>query len=299
MAAAENHPGACVFCGAPLTPGTGAMRGRTLCTACGCATTDPWPTGAELDEAYARYRPEAGRFSGLGDRILARTRSRLARRVAEASPPGPVLDVGSGDGTLLDALGALGRDATGLERGSERSDVRAEEITEVGGEWAAIVFWHSLEHLPAPGASLDRAAELLEPGGFVFVAVPNAESMQAKRFGDRWFHLDIPRHLVHIPASALVARLENLGLTVSRVSHWRGGQGLFGWLYGWVGALPGSPNLYSAIRRPEARIEPISAGQRVLALGVATLLFPVAAVASVVEIAARRGGTVYVEAHRD
>jgi hypothetical protein len=38
--------------------------------------------------------------------------------------------------------------------------------------------------------------------------------------------------------------------------------------------------------------------RRVATLGAATALFPVAALATAVEIAARRGGTVYVEARR-
>ena len=42
------------------------------------------------------------------------------------------------------------------------------------------------------------------------------------------------------------------------MSHWRGGQALFGWLHGLVGSLPGRPDLYDAIRRPEARSRPLS-----------------------------------------
>jgi hypothetical protein len=161
------------------------------------------------------------------------------------------------------------------------------------------VFWHSLEHLPRPGAAIDHACSHLGPGGVLFVAVPNTASLQAQVFGDRWFHLDLPRHLVHLPAAALCKRLRACGLTVTRVSHWRAGQGLFGWLHGLVGALPGHPDLYDAIRRPEARSRPLSAGRRAQALIAGTALFPVAGVATVLEVAMRRGGTVYVEARRD
>ena len=60
-------------------------------------------------------------------------------------------------------------------------------------------------------------------------------------------------HLVHVPAPALLARLRALGMRVERVSYLRGGQVVFGWLHGLVGLLPGHPDLYDAIRRPEAR----------------------------------------------
>lgn len=292
-------PAECVWCGAALGPSAVRLRGRTRCPACGAATTDPWPDSVELDEAYARYRPETGRFSGLGDALLRLTRARLAGRVDRLAPSGRVLDVGAGDGTLIDSLRARGRDALGLERASRHEAVQEAGITEVEGEWAAVVFWHSLEHLPTPGGDIDRAASQLCPGGVLMVALPNTDSLQARLFGDRWLHLDLPRHLVHLPAGALIERLRALGLEVTRVSHWRGGQVVFGWLHGWVGWLPGRPDLYDAIRTPRARSRPMAARSRALALGVATLLLVPAAVATAVEIAARRGGTVYVEARRD
>jgi hypothetical protein len=63
------------------------------CSHRGVANTDPWPTEAELDAAYRSwYRPASGRFSGIGDAVLRRTRSRLARRLDRIAPPGPVLD---------------------------------------------------------------------------------------------------------------------------------------------------------------------------------------------------------------
>jgi hypothetical protein len=82
------------------------------------------------------------------------------------------------------------------------------------------------------------------------------------------------------------------------VSSWRGGQVVFGWLHGMVAVLPGHPDLYDAIRLPEARRRRLSTGVRVLALAAGALLAPLAVITGAAEVAVRRGGTVYVEARR-
>jgi SAM-dependent methyltransferase len=299
----------CRWCGASLEDGE-PLPGRVRCAHCGVATTDPWPTAAELDAAYAgAYRPAEGRFGGTGDRLLRRTRGALATRIDRIAPPGPVLDVGAGDGALLAALRRRGREARGTERGggtgrredAERGEAEREHDTNgslptAPGGWAAVVFWHSLEHLSDPAAALAAVRTGLVPGGVLVVAVPNSASFQARLFGARWLALDPPRHLVHLTAAALRARLERLDLRVERVSYWRGGQVAFGWLDGLVGAAPPHLDLYDAVRRPEARFAPLSPPRRAATLALATLLAPLALAAGAVEVAARRGGTVYVEA---
>jgi SAM-dependent methyltransferase len=292
--------GRCVWCGASLNGRAQRLAGRVGCPDCGAATIDPWPSAEELDHAYGpSYRPpSAPRFALLGDRLLRRSRGMLARRLDAIAPPGPVLDVGAGDGTLLDALARRGRAATGLERDSRRPDVRDESPAQMSGEWAAVVFWHSLEHLPEPGDAIRQAARLLSPGGVVVVAMPNAGSLQAQAFGDRWLHLDPPRHLVHLEAGALRAGLEGNGLKVERESHIRGGQVVIGWLDGLVGCLPGDLRLYQALRRRGARDVPIGGVRRTAAIAAGLLLLPVAAACAAAEVALRRGGTIYLEARR-
>jgi SAM-dependent methyltransferase len=233
--------------------------------------------------------------------LLALSRARLARRLDAIAPSGPVLDVGAGEGTLVAALRARGRDALGLERVGRNDHVvagRIEDFDERIGMWAGVVFWHSLEHLREPAAAIDQACRLLKPGGVMVIALPNLVSWQARSFGRAWFHLDLPRHLVHLTESSLRAGLGQRGLQVERVSQWRAGQLVFGWLHGLVRLLPGNLNLYDAIRRPKARSGSITASRRMVALAAGAALAPVAALMACAEAAAGAGGTVYVEARR-
>lgn len=293
----------CAWCGARARPSGARLA---VCDACHAATTYPPPDEVELRAAYAGfYRPPSGRFSGPGDRVLRRTRGLLAGRLDRLAPPGPILDVGCGEGALLDALESTGRVAVGLEQGDQaahaRLDVREVEIVDFNerpGEWAAVVFWHSLEHLRDPRAALRRATALLATSGLLVIAVPNWSSWQARWFGDRWLALDLPRHLVHLPAEALVEGVRESGLKIERVSYWRGGQVMFGWLDGLVSILPSRPSLYDAIRQPDARATAMSRSRRGMTVAAGAALAPVASVLAAGEIAAHAGGTVYVEARR-
>ena len=293
----------CAWCEHQFDDADDRLGGRTRCGRCGVATTSPWPSDAQLGEAYADwYRPANGRFSGLGDKLLRRSRSALADRLHRVLPRGPVLDVGAGDGTLVRAFVRHGREAVGVDpyASANHPYVRDVELEEMDGNWSAVIFWHSLEHLREPVRALRHAATLAAPGGVLVVAVPNAASLQARTFGDRWLHLDVPRHLVHISPPALVSAIEAAGFRVMRVSYLRGGQVVFGWLHGLVGKFfPGHPDLYDAIRRSEARQAAQSPLFRLYTLAAAVITLPAALVATGIEVAARAGGTIYVEARRE
>jgi SAM-dependent methyltransferase len=291
----------CAWCGHRFDDGDEHRPGRIKCAKCGVATTSPWPSDEQLGAAYAVwYRPEGGRFSGLGDKILARTRSTLATRLNRVLPSGPVLDVGAGDGTLVEAFRRQGRDATGVDPyySGTNPHIRTAELTDMTGAWSAVVFWHSLEHVRQPVRQLRHAASLVVPGGMLVVAVPNAASLQARLFSDQWLALDLPRHLVHICPSALLAEIEELGFTVERVSYLRGGQVLFGWLHGLVRQLPGHPDLYDAIRRSEAQQQAQNPVRRLYALAAGAVALPFGLVGTAVELATKSGGSIYVQARR-
>ena len=97
----------------------------------------------------------------------------------------------------------------------------------------------------------------------------------------------------------MLSKVEALGLRVERVSYLRGGQVVFGWVHGFVGKLPGHPDVYEAIRRTEARQAAQSPAFRLYALAAAVVSLPFALAATAVEVAARSGGTIYIEARRE
>ncbi|MFL5818998.1 MAG: class I SAM-dependent methyltransferase [Conexibacter sp.] len=216
----------CAWCEQPLAHGPLRAFGQLRCDHCGATTALDWPAERELVRAPLLPVAQAHgphRICTLGEAARRRARRRLASRIARVAPPGPVLDVSSGDGMLLDALRATGRLTTGIVSGDSaataRVGVQHAEITELGGRYAAIVFWQSLGRLRAPGVALDHAAALLKPGGLLAIAQPSPMRLQARAIGERFVAPGVPRHRVLIPPQTLMERLRELGLQADRIDH--------------------------------------------------------------------------------
>jgi len=214
----------CAWCDAPLARAATGAAGAHRCPSCG-SRTEAWPSDAELAALLSQAPGGAptGRRCAAAEALRRRARQRLAERVARSAPPGAVLDVGSGDGTLLDALRAAGRVATGIGRPSTRADVHDVEITEVGGRYAAIVFWQSLGRVSAPRTALEHAAALLKPDGLLTIAQPTPLALPA--LTERWRGIAAPAQRIRIPQRALVERLRALGLEVTHADRMREGSG--------------------------------------------------------------------------
>ena len=206
---------ACLACGAATRFAfTSVEKGFDLfaCDACGSARTWPALDAASIGAWYPQvyYGTRNVRFNRLFERMTRWFRQRRARVVRKLIPGGKVLDVGCGRGLTLSFLRDAGFDAVGLEvsdvaaahaRDTLGLDVRTGDFLTTTFEresFAAIIFWHSLEHIAEPLRALDRAYELLAPGGVLIVAVPNFGSIQARVAGREWFHLDVPRRLLKL-----------------------------------------------------------------------------------------------------
>jgi hypothetical protein len=171
----------------------------------------------------------------------------------EHAAPGHLIEIGAGTGAFASAARAAGFDVSAIEMDgrccrylSEQEGITAicsDRPLEALASLAparAIALWHVLEHLSNPAELLERIADKLEPEGVLAIGVPNPRSLQFRLMGNRWPHLDAPRHLCLIPPDALIARGEQLGMrTIAKTTN--DPEGLEFNLFGWVNALRRRP----------------------------------------------------------
>ena len=128
----------------------------------------------------------------------ADTRQNLAHRQTYAfirrfvRPPGRMLDLGCGDGTVLWLARRDGWQVEGVELFPEHAamvqrthgfPVTASDIESYRGTpaaWDVVVLTHVLEHLPDPIGALERIRELLAGRGVGILEFPNIDALDAR-----------------------------------------------------------------------------------------------------------------------
>lgn len=202
------------------------------CGACGSGRTLPAASSAQIatfyPAGYGPYELPANPLLRLVSRAIRAWQSHRALHghplgPARGLPAGRAVDVGCGRGDLAATLVGCGWSVTGVEPSPDACalarargvDARQGTLGDVPLEPAAYdfaVFQHSLEHVPDPLGDLRRVSAALRPGGLVSITVPNFGCWQSRRFGSRWFHLDLPRHRVHFTEAGLRRALAAAGL---------------------------------------------------------------------------------------
>jgi len=241
-----------------------------LCGNCGVAFTRPLPAPDELAKYYPpQYYGGGGkRFPPVVERLQRALYGRRASRVEQMlGGAGRVLDIGCGPGFLLRAFRERGWEAQGTEF-SEGAAAHAREVLKLpvsvgdvaglkleAASFDAIVMWHVLEHMAEPTATVAEVARLLRPGGVFLCGVPNFGSFEARFGRDKWFHLDVPRHLSQFTVEALTTLLGAHGLRVTRASFFALEYDWFSFTQSVLNRLGLRHNLlYNMLRGAEAKV---------------------------------------------
>jgi 2-polyprenyl-3-methyl-5-hydroxy-6-metoxy-1,4-benzoquinol methylase len=172
-------------------------------------------SGKYYDQAGANYYLSPAKLrSDYADSRFERELGLLRKHCAGGS----VLDVGCSSGGFLyqlrkrfgDGYNVLGTDVSGpaLDYAQSRGvPVRRGSFLDQSfpcGSFEAVTLWAVLEHLLEPARFLERASQLLQPGGVCFVLVPNFESLATRLLGARYRYI-YPQHLNYFTRATLTA----------------------------------------------------------------------------------------------
>ena len=70
-----------------------------------------------------------------------------------------------------------------------------------------------IEHLPDPGAAIDRIHGLLRPRGVLYLTLPDAGSRVARVLGARWWSV-LPTHVQYFNRRSIARLLDRHGFTI-------------------------------------------------------------------------------------
>lgn len=188
---------------------------------------DPMATGAQLTDYYAGYAGDGlldfSLKSGSRHPWLRRLFHRFSgdvdpRDFIDAPKGARILDYGCGSGGCLADFHARGYAISGAELSSRvveqcmqsGFDVRQVQsfsrIPFDDAEFDIVYLMQVFEHLRDPNLFLKELSRVLKPGGILYLAVPNADSIWRRVFGCNWVSgWFAPFHLFLYGAKGLTA----------------------------------------------------------------------------------------------
>jgi len=142
-----------------------------------------------------------------------------------AKPPGRrVLDVGAAGGSFLAVARERGYEPMGCEPsawmcafarehyGLELHPGTIFDVPLPPGSVDLLTLWDVIEHTPDPRAVLERAHQLLAPGGVLAMSYPDYGSLAARALGRRWVFL-LTVHLYYFDRGTMGRMLRRVGFS--------------------------------------------------------------------------------------
>jgi len=129
-----------------------------------------------------------------------------------------------------------------------------------------VTAWSYLEHVNNPSEVLLKISSLLKNDGLCVISTPNFDSLNAKLFKEKWYHLDCPRHLYIYTPKTAKGLLEKSGLSVKKITYDKSSKGVLGSLQYYFYGNNYDDNHRNRIRRSSLLKKIVSPWTRIAAL---------------------------------
>jgi 2-polyprenyl-3-methyl-5-hydroxy-6-metoxy-1,4-benzoquinol methylase len=190
------------------------------CENCGFKFTNPRPSENEIGKYYAseEYISHSNTNKGITNKAYQVVRSITVKQKVDiinkfVPAKGAILDYGCGTGNFLQACQKDNWQVFGIEpNDTARTQAQALLHTNIvstdlqqfePASFDIITLWHVLEHIHTLNETVKTLLSLLKPDGFLLIAVPNADSLDAKEYKENWAAYDVPRHLYHFTQATM------------------------------------------------------------------------------------------------
>lgn len=161
--------------------------------------------------------------------LIKRSRTKL---VYKYKNEGRLLDVGFGDGKMLEAFANSNWQLYGTEVNSYLAKKAQEHLKNAilitsrlekarlpRNYFDVITFWHVLEHINNPEEVLVKTGKLLKPNGALIIEIPSGSSYFLKIFKKNWQQLIVPEHLYFYTEKSIKKLLKAYGLKIIEIKY--------------------------------------------------------------------------------
>ena len=238
----KNLPN-CIYCNNEMVHIFDYMSyGYVKCDKCEIVSTDPIPSKKIIEKHYLK-KFETGNYSLIREysseymNIYEGFADKIEKHLEEKSQflsNKKVLDIGCFTGDFLDAISRRGADVYGLELQQEaieiankkfpskvfKADVFSNDFPDL--KYDIITLFGLIEHVVDPIKLLNRANQLLNPGGIIVLQTPNSSSLFATIMKKYWFCYAPVEHIHVFSKKSMDQILKGMSFKNINISqHWK------------------------------------------------------------------------------
>lgn len=194
------------------------------CNHCGYVYANPRPDTDQLLSAYTAVEDETYLQEREGRELTFEKHLASLEKIIGSANGRRLLDVGAYIGVFVEIAQKAGWEACGVEPSEWAVGVAqkhglpviqgTQDAPELAGQtFDVVTMWDVIEHVDDPAGEIQKAYNLLKPGGTLVLHTMDIDSLTARLMGKRWPWL-MDMHIHYFSQATLAQMLQQKGFTI-------------------------------------------------------------------------------------